>query len=146
MQCLSKLLRVDEYDSLSHLAHTENFLHEFWLLALFAAEFKLLNMIELQMLFLDADLLSMSNESRYIFLNFVSIGSTEENVLDLLFQFIKVLCYDFSQSLEIACFFEENICLVNHDALYLRQVKCWLSALQCIVKLSKCGNDHMAAF
>jgi len=146
MQSLSKLLRVDEYNSLSHLAHPENFLHEFWLLALFAAEFKLLNMVELQMLFLDADLLSMSDESRDIFLNFVSVGSTEENVLDLFFQFRKVLCYDFSQSLKIAGLFEENICLVNHDALYFRQIKCWLSTLQCIVKLSKSSDDHMAAF
>ena len=146
MQCLSKLLRVDEYNSLSHLAHTENFLHEFWFLALFAAEFKLLNMIELQMLFLDADLLSMSDESRDIFLNFVSIGSTEEYVLDFLFQFRKVLCYDFSQCLKIACFFEENICLVNHYAPYRGQIKCWLSALQCIVKLPKGSDDNMSSF
>ena len=146
MQCLSKLLRVDEYNSLSHLAHTENFLHEFWFLALFAAEFKLLNMIELQMLFLDADLLSMSDESRDIFLNFVSIGSTEEYVLDFLFQFRKVLCYDFSQCLEIACFFEENVRFINNNAFYLRQIKCWLSSFQCIIKLSKGGYDNMTAF
>ena len=98
------------------------------------------------MLFLDADLLRMLNESRDIFLNFVSVGGTEENVLDFLLEFRKVLCYDFSQCLEIACFFEENVRLINHYALYLRQVKRWLSALQCIVKLPKGGHDNMSAF
>ena len=42
---LGELFRVHEDDCLGHLALSEDFLHEFWLFALFTTEFELLNMV-----------------------------------------------------------------------------------------------------
>ena len=75
--------------------------------------------------------------------NFFWVSCTEEDELNLLLQRVNVLFIHFGECLEIAFFVEENISLVDNEALQLREVDLRLpTSLECILKFAqRCDND-----
>ena len=119
MQHLCELLGVYKHYSLGHFTGAEHLFQEFWLLALLAAEFELLDVVELQGLFLNADLLRLSDDLANCLLDFFWIGCTEQYVLDLVLQLCHIVFDDFCQSLLVLLVCEKYISFINHEALKL---------------------------
>ena len=84
VKTVSVSLGVDKDDCLSHLAYVEDLLEEVWLFALLASILKLLDMVELELLWLEINLLGHRSELANSSLHIFSVSSREKDVLHLL--------------------------------------------------------------
>ena len=136
VQSLSELPRVHEDHCLGHLAHSEDLLNELWLLAWLTSHFKLLNMIELQLLLVQLDLVGFRGEIGQGALNLITEGSREEDALHLAGQRLDVLCVDLLQLVEVLLLTEEDITLIDDEALESTEVQLARSALEVVGQLA----------
>jgi len=116
VQSLCKVLGVHENDSLSHLTHTEHLLDELWLLPLLTPHLELLNVVQLQLLFVQLDLVSHLRKIRQCVFDFFTESGGEENALDTWLDWLQMLGVHFFKLLQVFLLTEEDVTLVNDEA------------------------------
>ena len=84
VKTVSVSLGVDKDDCLGHLAYVEDLLEEVRLLTLLTSVLELLDMVELELLWLEINLLGHRSELANSRLHILSVSSREEDVLHLL--------------------------------------------------------------
>lgn len=135
--------RVKEDDRLGHLADVENRFNEVWLLALLTAELELFDVVQLQLLLLKADLVSLRGKKSNFFLHCLRVRGREENVLNFIGKLGNILRMELLKLVQVFLFTKENIGLVKDEALKLRKINLARSFLQVVVQLSKSGNNNL---